>query len=53
MISADEFKFYFLNFYMISNKIVSDLYMVSSRMINWVLSKTDGTSVITMNEDAI
>ena len=53
MVSADEFKFYFLAFYMISNKIMSDLYMLSSKMMNRVFTKTDDTSVITMNGDTI
>ena len=53
MISAYELKFYFITFYMISNEIMSDLYMLSSRMMNRVLTKTNGTSVITMNGDAI
>ena len=53
MISAYEIKFYFMTFYMISNKMISDLYMLSFRMMNWIFTKTDGTNVITMNEDAI
>ena len=53
MVSADEFKFNFLIFYMISHEMMFDLYMLSSKMMNRVLTKTDGTSVITMNGDAI
>ena len=53
MVSAYEFKFYFMTFYMISNEIMSDLYMLSSRMMNMVLIKTNGTSVVTMNGDSI
>ena len=53
MISAYKLKFYFMAFYMISNEMMPDLYMLSSRMMNWVLTKTNDTSVITMNEDAI
>ena len=53
MISAYELKFYFMTFYMIFNEMMSDLYMLSYRMMNRVLTKTDGTSVITMNGDAI
>ena len=53
MISAYELKFYFMTFYMISNEMMYDLYMLSSRMINSVFTKTNGTSVITINGDAI
>ena len=53
MISAYELKFYFMTFYMISNEMMSDFYMLSSRMMNRVLTKTNDTSVITMNGDAI
>ena len=52
MISAYELKFYFMAFYMISNEMMSDLYMLSSRMMNKVLTKTNSTSVIIMNGDA-
>ena len=38
---------------MISNEIVSNFYMLGSRMMNWVLTKVDGTGVITMNGDPI
>ena len=53
MVSAYEFEFYFITFYIISNEIMSDLYMLSSRMMNKVLTKTNGISVITMNGDSI
>ena len=53
MISTNELKFYFITFYMISNEMMSDFYMLSSRMMNRVLTKTYGTSVITMNGNAI
>ena len=53
MVSANEPKFYILIFYMISNEMMSNFYMLSSRMMNWVLTKVDGTSVITMNRDPI
>ena len=53
MLSADEFKFYFLVFYMISNEMIPNLYMLSSRMMNWVLTEIDDTSVVTMNEDPV
>ena len=53
MISAYELKFYFMAFYMISNEMMSDFYILSSKMMNRVLTKTNGTSVITMNGDAI
>ena len=53
MVSADEFKFYFLVFYMISNEMMSDLYMLSSRMMNWVLIETNDTNVVTINGDSI
>ena len=53
MVSANEPKFYILIFYVISNKIVSNFYMLDSRMMNWVLTKVDGISVITMNGDLI
>ena len=52
MLSADESKLYFMTFYMISNEIVSDFYMLSPRMMNRVLAKTYGTSVVAMNGDA-
>ena len=51
--SAYKLKFYFMTFYMISNEMMSDLYMLSSRMMNMILTKTNSTSVITMNGDAI
>ena len=53
MINAYELKFYFMTFYMISNEMMSDLYMLSSRMMNRIFTKIDGTSVITMNGDTI
>ena len=53
MLSAYEPKFYFIIFYMIPNEMMSDFYMLSSRMMNRVLTKTNGTSAITMNGDAI
>ena len=53
MLSTYELKLYFMIFYMISNEMMSDLYMLSYRMMNRVLTKTNGTSVITMNGDAI
>ena len=53
MISVYELKFYFMTLYVISNEMMSDFYMLSSRMMNRVLTKTNGTSVITMNGDAI
>ena len=53
MLSAYEPKLYFMIFYMISNEMMSNFYMLSSRMMNRVLTKTYITSVITMNEDAI
>ena len=52
MLSAYELKFYFMIFYIISNKMMSDFYMLSSRMMNKVLTKIYYTSVVTMNEDA-
>ena len=53
MLSAYEPKFYFVIFYMIPNKMMSNFYMLSPRMMNMVLTKTYGTSVITINGDAI
>ena len=53
MVSTNELKFYFMTFYMISNEMISDLYMFSSKMMNRIFTKTDGTSVITMNGDSI
>ena len=53
MISTYELKFYFLTFYMISIEMMSNLYMLSSKMMNRIFTKTDGTSVITMNGDVI
>ena len=53
MVSAYEPKFYFMIFYMIPNEMMPDFYMLSSRMMNRVLTKTYGTSVITMNGDTI
>ena len=52
MFSAYEPKFYFMIFYMIPNEMMSNFYMLSPRMMNWVLAKTYGTSVIAMNGDA-
>ena len=53
MLSAYEPKFYFMILYKIPNEVMSDFYMLSSRMMNRVLIKNNGTSVITMNGDAI
>ena len=53
MLSAYEPKLYFMIFYMIPNEMMSDFYMLSPRMMNRILTKTYGTSVITMNGDAI
>ena len=53
MLSAYEPKLYFMVFYMVPNEMMSDFYTLSSRMINRVLTKTNGTSVIIMNGDAI
>ena len=53
MISTYELKFYFMTFYMISNEMMSNLYMLGSRMMNWILTKVDDVSVITMNGDPI
>ena len=52
MLSAYEPKLYFMVFYMISNEMMSDFYMLSFRMMNRVLAKTNGNSVVTMNGDA-
>ena len=51
MLSAYEPKFYFMILYMIPNEMMFDFYMLSPRMIDRVLIKTYGTSVITMNGD--
>ena len=53
MLSAYEPKLYFMVFYMIPNEMMSDFYMLSSRMMNRVLTKTNSTSVIIMNGDTI
>ena len=53
MLSAYEPKLYFMIFYMIPNEMMSNFYMLSPRMMNWVLAKTNGTSVITMNRNSI
>ena len=52
MLNAYEPKLYFMIFYMIPNEMMSDSYMLSPRMMNKILTKTYGTSVITMNGDA-
>ena len=52
MLGAYEPKFYFMIFYMIPNEMMSDFYMLSPRMMNRVLAKTNGTSVVIMNGDA-
>ena len=51
MLSAYEPKLYFMVFYMIPNEMMSEFYMLSPIMMNRVLAKTNGTSVITMNGD--
>ena len=53
MISVYELKFYFIVFYMISNEMMSNIYMISSRVMNRVLTKTYSISVITINGDTI
>ena len=52
MLSAYEPKLYFMIFYMIPNEMMSNFYMLSPKMMNRVLTKTYGTSVVTMNGDA-
>ena len=52
MLSAYEPKLYFIVFYMIPNEMMSNFYMLSHRMMNRVLAKTYGTSIVTMNENA-
>ena len=52
MLSAYEPKLYFIVFYMIPNEMMSNFYMLSPRMMNRVLAKTYGTSVVAMNGDA-
>ena len=52
MLSTYEPKLYFMIFYMIPNEMMSDFYMLSPRMMNRILAKTNGTSVVTMNGDA-
>ena len=52
MLSAYKPKFYFMVFYMIPNEMMSNFYMLSPRMMNRVLAKTYGTSVVAMNGDA-
>ena len=52
MLSAYESKLYFIVFYMIPNEMMSNFYMLSPRMMNRVLVKTYGTSVVAMNGDA-
>ena len=53
MLSTYEPKLYFMVFYMIPNEMMSNFYMLSSRTMDRVLTKTYNTGVITMNEDAI
>ena len=53
MLCAYEPKFYFMSLYMIPNKMMSDFYMLSHRMLDRILTKTYDTNVITMNGDAI
>ena len=53
MLSAYEPKLYFMTFYMISNEMMSDLYMLGSRVMNRIFTKTNGTSIIKMSGDAI
>ena len=52
MFSIYEPKLYFMIFYMIPNEMMSDFYMLSPRMMNRVLAKTYGTSVVAMNGSA-
>ena len=52
MLSAYEPKLYFMIFYMIPNEMMSDFYILSPRMMNRVLAKTNDTSVVAMNENA-
>ena len=53
MLSAYEPKFYFMIFYMILDEMMSNFYMLSSRMMDRVLTKTYNTSVIAMNGDDV
>ena len=52
MLSAYEPKLYIMVFYMIPDEMMLDFYMLSPKMMNRVLAKTYGTSVVTMNGDA-
>ena len=52
MLSAYEPKLYFMIFYMILNEMMSNFYMLGPRMMNRVLAKTYGTSVVAINGDA-
>ena len=49
MLTAYEPKLYFMIFYMIPNEMMSNFYMLSPRMMNRVLAKTYGISVVAMN----
>ena len=53
MVSANEPKFYSLIFYMISDEMMSNFYMLGSWMMHKVFAKVNGTSVVTMNGDPI
>ena len=52
MLSAYEPKLYFMVFYMIPNEMMSKFYMLSPIMMNRVLAKTYGTSIVAMNGSA-
>ena len=49
MVSENETKFYILIFYMISNEMMPNFYMLCSRVMNKIFAKVNGTSIITMN----
>ena len=51
IISMNEFKSECTIFNKLPNKVMSNLYMFGSRMLNWVLRDVDGTGIVTIDSE--
>ena len=49
IISMNEFKSERTIFDKLPNEVMSNLYVFSSRMLNWILRDVDGTSIVTVD----
>ena len=49
IISVNELKSKSVIFNKLSNEVMSNLYVFSSRMLNWILRDVDGTDIVIVN----